>query len=216
MGTIKQGILGGFSGKVGSVIGGSWKGISYMRGIALSISNPRTPGQLAQRAKWSLAMTTLRPMSQLLRNGFRKAAIRMTAFNAAFKNFMDHSISGTYPSFTVNYPNVLLANGTLAPSLNAVAASTVAGTVLFTWDDNSGEGNANADDTTVLAFYNPVKHQNVYIKDLAERADGTQTVTVPDSWSGDQVQCYIYFNTAVGAVADEVSPSAYAGAVTVA
>ena len=36
MGTIKQGILGGFSGKVGSVIGGIWKGISYMRGLALS------------------------------------------------------------------------------------------------------------------------------------------------------------------------------------
>ena len=34
MGTINQGILGGFSGKVGTVIGGSWKGITYMRGIA--------------------------------------------------------------------------------------------------------------------------------------------------------------------------------------
>jgi hypothetical protein len=31
MGTIKQGILGGFSSKVGTVISGSWKGISYMR-----------------------------------------------------------------------------------------------------------------------------------------------------------------------------------------
>lgn len=37
MGTIKQGILGGFSGKVGTVIGGSWKGISYMRLQAQSI-----------------------------------------------------------------------------------------------------------------------------------------------------------------------------------
>ena len=34
MGTIKQGILGGFSGKVGTVVGSSWKGISYMRGLA--------------------------------------------------------------------------------------------------------------------------------------------------------------------------------------
>ena len=32
MGTIKKGILGGFSGKVGTVVGASWKGISYMRG----------------------------------------------------------------------------------------------------------------------------------------------------------------------------------------
>jgi hypothetical protein len=31
MGIIKQGILGGFSGKVGNVVGGTWKGIDYMR-----------------------------------------------------------------------------------------------------------------------------------------------------------------------------------------
>jgi hypothetical protein len=30
MGTINKGILGGFSGKVGTVVGGTWKGIDYM------------------------------------------------------------------------------------------------------------------------------------------------------------------------------------------
>ena len=39
MGTIKQGILGGFSGKVGTVVGSSWKGISYMRGQAQNVKN---------------------------------------------------------------------------------------------------------------------------------------------------------------------------------
>lgn len=33
MGKINQGILGGFSGKVGTVVGGSWKGTAYMRGL---------------------------------------------------------------------------------------------------------------------------------------------------------------------------------------
>ena len=42
MGTIKKGILGGFSGVVGTVTGGNWKGIDYMRSRATSISNPRT------------------------------------------------------------------------------------------------------------------------------------------------------------------------------
>ena len=30
MGTISKGILGGFSGTVGTVIGGSWKGIDFL------------------------------------------------------------------------------------------------------------------------------------------------------------------------------------------
>ena len=49
MGTIKQGILGGFSGKVGTVIGSSWKGISYMKGRAQSVRNPKTAAQVMQR-----------------------------------------------------------------------------------------------------------------------------------------------------------------------
>lgn len=40
MGTIKKGILGGFSGKVGTVVGGSWKGISYMRSLPQKVKKP--------------------------------------------------------------------------------------------------------------------------------------------------------------------------------
>ena len=50
MGKIKQGILGGFRGKVGTVIGASWNGIAYMRGLAQSVKNPKTAAQMQQRA----------------------------------------------------------------------------------------------------------------------------------------------------------------------
>ena len=49
MGKIKQGIPGGFKGKVGTVIGASWNGIAYMRGLAQSVKNPKTAAQLQQR-----------------------------------------------------------------------------------------------------------------------------------------------------------------------
>ena len=49
MGKIKQGILGGFQGKVGTVIGASWNGIAYMRGIAQSVRNANTAAQQTQR-----------------------------------------------------------------------------------------------------------------------------------------------------------------------
>ena len=39
MGTIKQGILGGFSGKVGTVVGSTWKSVHYMRALAVSFSS---------------------------------------------------------------------------------------------------------------------------------------------------------------------------------
>ena len=50
MGKIKQGILGGFKGKVGTVIGASWNGIAYMKGLPQSQKDPKTAAQVAQRS----------------------------------------------------------------------------------------------------------------------------------------------------------------------
>lgn len=50
MGTIKQGILCGFSDKFGTVVGGSWKGISYMREFAPSVKNPSAEAQMELRS----------------------------------------------------------------------------------------------------------------------------------------------------------------------
>ena len=49
MGKIKQGILGGFKGKVGTVIGASWNGIAYMRGLPQSVKDRKSAAQIAQR-----------------------------------------------------------------------------------------------------------------------------------------------------------------------
>ena len=41
MAIISQGILGGISGKIGNVVGGSWKGIDYLRIMPASVANPK-------------------------------------------------------------------------------------------------------------------------------------------------------------------------------
>ena len=212
MGKIKQGILGDFSGKVGTVIGGTWKGIGYMRGIAPNVSNPQTPGQLAQRQKFSLTMGFLQPLSEFLKTGFKNYAVKKTGINAAMGYNIKNAIAGAYPAFTIDYANALVSRGSLPAALNAAAVAGAAGTVVFTWDDNSDEVGAAATDKTLIVVYNAVKHQAVTVNELAERADGTQTVTVPDSWSGDLVQTYLGFIDEKG---DDVASSRFAGAVTV-
>jgi hypothetical protein len=213
MGTIKQGILGGFSGKVGNVVGASWKGIDYMRIMPSSVANPQTDAQLAQRQKFSVTMGFLKPLSEFLKTGFKSYAVKMTGINAAMSYNIKNALTGTYPNIAIDYPNALVSRGNLAGVLNQVASSTVAGTVKFDWEDNSGEIGASALDKTLLVVYNPTQNQAVTVSELAERADGTQTITVPDSFSGDLVQCYIAFISIDGKV---VSNSAFAGAVTVA
>ena len=213
MGIIKQGVIGGFSGMVGNVIGASWKGIAYMRIRPTSVANPKTDAQLDQRMRFTVTLRFLQPLTQFLKTGFKNFAVKMSPFNNAMSYNVLNSILGTYPNYTINYATALVTRGNLAPALNQAAASTVAGTVLFTWTDNSDEANASALDKNLLVVYSPVKNQAVTFSELGTRADATQTVTVPHSFSGDLVHCYIGFITVDGKL---VSNSKYAGAITVA
>jgi len=213
MGIIRQGVIGGFSGKVGNVIGASWKGIAYMRIRPVSVANPKTDAQLDQRMRFTVTLRFLQPLTQFLKTGFKNFAVKMSPFNNAMSYNLRNSILGTYPNYTVNYPTALVTRGNLSPALNQAAASTVAGTIQFTWTDNSDEAGASALDQNLLVVFNPVKNQAVTFSALGTRADATQAVTVPHSFSGDLVHCYIGFITVDGKL---VSNSKYAGAITVA
>ena len=213
MGIIKQGITGGFSGMVGNIIGGSWKGIAYMRIRPVSVANPKTDLQLDQRSRFAITLRFLEPLTQLLKIGFKNYAIKMSPFNSAMSYNVLHSLLGTYPNYTIDYPNALVSRGKLPAALNQAAASTVAGTVLFTWTDNSDEVDASTDDKSLLAVFNPIKNQAVFFNGLSQRVDGTQSVTVPHSFSGDLVHCYIAFKAKKGVL---ISNSKYAGVITVA
>lgn len=54
MATIKQGALGGFSGKVGPITGSSWKGKAVIKARPLSVNDPNTVLQQQIRAKFKL------------------------------------------------------------------------------------------------------------------------------------------------------------------
>jgi len=212
MGTIKQGILGGFSGGVGTVVGGSWKGIDYMRIRPARVANPQTDPQLDQRKKFAVTMKFLQPLSQFLRIGFKNFAVKMTAMNAAFAYNFRNALTGVYPNYAISYADALVSRGNLAPALNPEVSSIIAGTVEFSWTDNSTDINASNLDKTMLVVYNPAKNQAVCVVDEGMRSDSPQTVTLPNSFAGDLVQCYIGF---ISTDDFDLSNSTYAGSVTV-
>ncbi|MDX9883166.1 MAG: DUF6266 family protein [Prolixibacteraceae bacterium] len=210
MGTIKQGILGGFSGKVGNVIGGNWKGTDYMRVKPASVANPQTDGQMDQRSKFSTVLGFLQPISEFVKVGFKGYAIKMTAFNSAMSYNVKNALTGDYPDYE-DYANTLVSRGSLAGALNPTAVSENVGEVSFSWDDNTTEGNANATDKAMLLVLNPTKKEAVFITDGAARSVGTQTLTVPANYSGDDVVCFIAFISLDGTV----SNSKFVGEITV-
>ena len=115
MGTIKQGILGGFNGKVGTVVGSSWKGISYMRGQAQHVKNPRTAGQIYSRTAFKAVSAALSPIASTLRLTFAKSAGKMSAFNKAVSENYKKAIVDQDGTPVVDYSKLILSKGTLHP-----------------------------------------------------------------------------------------------------
>ena len=197
MGTIKQGILGGFSGKVGTVIGSSWKGISYMRGRAQNVKNPRTEGQMEQRSKFSLTLEFLKPITAYIRTGYKMYANKQTAFNAAMSYIVKNAVSGIYPNYMLDFSQVLVSRGTLTQPLNANATMS-AGKVSVSWTDNSGQGDAQPIDVAMPLAFNTDKGEAVFSTNSATRADQLAELTFPVDWVGDTVEIYIGFISADG------------------
>jgi hypothetical protein len=211
METIKKGILGGFSGKVGTVVGGSWKGISYMRSLPQSVKNPRTVGRVSQRSKFALTLNLLKPMTAFLRTGWKLYAQRQSPFNAAMSYTLANAISGTYPDYAIDPGKVLVSHGSLTPAANATAEAT-GGNIEIVWDDNSGTSSAKQTDKALVAVLNAVKGEAITNDAGADRTEGTQTVPVPADWSGDMVEVYLGFISEDGR---GVSNSVHLGTVTV-
>ena len=211
MGTIKQGILGGFSGKVGTVIGSSWKGISYMRGRAQSVKNPRTEGQMGQRSKFALTLDFLKPITAYIRTGYKTYANKQTAFNAAMSYIVKNAIEGTAPDYVLDFSNVLVSRGSLsqpsAPNVNMDS-----GKATISWTDNSGQGDAQPTDVAMPLAYNPDKGEAVFNTSAATRADQSAELNFPADWNGDTIELYNGFVSADGI---NVANSIYLGSQTI-
>src|SRR5580765_171544 len=97
MGEIFEGVLGGVSGKVGPVIGGSWRGIKYIRGRCKRRKDNPSEAQTIHRAKFAVATRFISVMSGLFSSSFKDVAQKQTTTNAALGNVMENAITGVYP-----------------------------------------------------------------------------------------------------------------------
>ena len=83
MGIIWQGILGGVSGRVGNVIGSSWKGIPVLKSRPLSVANPRTTQQVHYRDRLTkLVAIASQINSSIIIPLWNRFASRMSGYNA--------------------------------------------------------------------------------------------------------------------------------------
>lgn len=197
MGVLKQGILGGVKGKVGSVVGSSWKGIATLRALPLSVANPRTAAQVGNRERFSSVV-----------------ALATVLLSAVIKPLNDRFASGMsgYNLFVQRCKGAFLANGTFVPAelivsrgkLGATPITSVIadeGDAVVTINFSASLANGYQSLTDMLYAFVLDSDGNLLGIDMGggDRAGGSAEVTTSRILvEGETIHCYLSFLRADG------------------
>lgn len=204
MGKIYQGILGGVSGKVANVIGSSWKGIPVLKGRPLSVANPRTAGQVAQRSKMSNAVAFAgNILSPVIKPLWDRFAVKQSGYNA----FIQSNIALFGSAMPSPEEDLIISKGkmTLTP-IDSIDASSASDTVTINWVDDSGEGYKLATDQAFVVLVDKTD-EKVYAASMsAVRSDASIDVVLPENLGAPKIlMAYLAFRRADGTIVSDSS-----------
>jgi hypothetical protein len=213
MGTYSKGIIGAFSGKVGPVVGATWRGKDVMRSLPRKSTKPATQTQKLQREKFTMVTAFLAPINPIVKRYFGNDIGIKTRRNQAMSHLIKEAITYVDPNLVWEYNKVLISRGELLGINEADVATGAGQSINITWTDNSGNGDALATDKLVVVVYEPTTKTTVYSLDAATRNLEVANITLPAYCSGLSVEVWATF-----AATDEKmwATSQYLGTVLVA
>jgi hypothetical protein len=190
MAKLKFGIFGPISGKLGPVVGATWKGIPYLRELSEKRRLVRSPAQLANEGKFKFVNDWLVPFHSYLSIGFQNLAVGRTAIAAALSANYNTAFSGVYPDLRVHYDQLRISAGQLTPLGNLQVSFIAAGTLSLSWEQNYKAG-ASYNDQVMLVLYAEALGLTDGFVGAANRAAEQCTFTINPRLTGQTLHVYV-------------------------
>ena len=190
MGKLTNGINGPFVGKVGTVVGSSWKGIPYMKGTYKKRTGRASLQEKSNRNKFAMAQRWLKPVISFVREGFKNYSPTVEGFLAAKSWLLLHSFEGTQPDISINPALVKLSHGSL-PLPAGIRVEKGAGNRLqFSWNPATTEG-VHGKDQAMLLAYGAAGDDSSVVSDIPGqfRETGAGSLKLPE---GKKMTYHIY------------------------
>jgi len=153
MGKIPNGITGPVHGRIGNLIGSTWKGIPYLK----LAPKPRTKNvsekELANRQKFAMAQAWLAPILDFVREGFKGYSQYSEGFVAAKSYLLKNAVEGQMFDIRINPELVKVSSGDL-PLPAQISVQKTGSRFQFTWNSSSEEVGADPNDQVMALFYN--------------------------------------------------------------
>ncbi len=143
---------GSFIGKIGTVVGCTWKGQHYVRRIPVRTAPP-SEKEMENRYIFNLVNQWLKPIQDFVRLGFRNYSPTVWGVNAASSVLHKTALNRDGMNSAIDPALVQLSSGELQlpEDLQLVREGT---TLIFSWDPSSGPYKG-ARDRMILLAYDP-------------------------------------------------------------
>lgn len=211
-----MGILDGFVGKVGTVVGSFWKGKPVMRAYKRQVADAKTEAQELLRTRFAAIGSLSGAFISAIRLGFKEVAKRKKWTEGdVFVNENWNCVNADTPgAATVDYTELVIAKGNLPEAQFGAASFSEPLSVEVPMTDSSEVIGASALDKVYLFVYSPEAGAGM-LGDVKFRPDESIACTVPAYWNGHRVHVWGF---AIGGGADNmgvISNSRYLGSGTI-
>lgn len=202
MAIIKQGILGGVQNKIGNVVGTSWKGIAVIKSLPVSVANPRTAPQLAQRGRFSLTVAfAVSILAEVIKPLWDRFAQKQSGYNA----FVSENIRYFDDTGLILPSSLVISKGKMASTpIASASANSTTGQVSVTWLNDTGDGFKQASDTAFLVVSDP-NGKNVEGYDTGVQRSTLNLTVSKTLVAGRTYSIWLAFRRADGTIVSDTS-----------
>jgi len=134
MGKLINGVYGPIHGKVGPVVGSSWKGEYYIKSGPRKRNKKRGSAEKHNQDNFSSLHYWLQPVIEFLRAGFKGYTPKVEGFNAAKSYALKHAFVGDAGKKILDPALVLVSHGNLPLPSHCSVEKSGDSEQQFTWD----------------------------------------------------------------------------------
>lgn len=191
MAKLSTGINGPIEGKVGTVIGSSWRGIPYIKAAHRKKPERRTPDEALTQSSFSRLHFWLQPILPFLREGFKDYSETVFGFTAAKGYNLKYAFKGDRTNKELDPSLIQVSDGELPLPSYASVEKSGDFSLKFSWDPFSESFDARRDQVMLLA-YDDVKKKYRWILLGQFRSAGMDTLELEET-PGCNYHVYLAF-----------------------
>ena len=192
MARLDQGLLGGYSGKLGTTVGATWKGINVVRTYQPNVANPNTKAQREHRYKFrEIAQLGSFFLASMVKPFWDKGAKKMSGYNA----FVSANARAMSDEMGFDPLKFIIGNGQMGHPEYEVQLEDIPNVVRIGWDKEEQVLYGQPSDKLFAVVFNYVGEPIGYSLGEIKRADKLVTIKlIEDADTSEAIVCWAWLS----------------------